>query len=290
MATAAGQQTQGDKRPIIFAAVLGLIAAVLAVLVLNGTDGDGSSSVPAVVNVAAVVAAQDIVEGEEITSEMVEVRQIPETAAVASVFTTVNEVVGKRARFGLATGEQVTPTRLIETTPVRALSFQLPKGTRGFSIPVSAESSPSAVLVPGDFVDVLLTVDSELVPVVVPVLDPSTLTPTGQSALQAVAEGDMVVGTLFQNVQVVSVGETFVDTGDEYKPDTRGAAPEGGGAGFVVVAVSPEQAQVLTLARELGTLSFTLRPFGDQEFVPIAPFQEPFLIPLTAPESEPATE
>lgn len=289
MATTAGQQTQPDKRPLIFAALLGLVAAVLVVLVLSSGDDDGTSQ-PAVTNVSAVVAAQDIVEGDEITAEMVEVRQIPETAAAGTVFTSLSDVVGKRARFGIATGEQVTPPRLIETQPVRALSFQLPKGTRGFSIPVDTDTSPSAVLVPGDFVDVLITVDSQLVPTEVQVVDPVTLLPTGETAVEAIAEGDRVVGTLFQNLQVVSVGETFVDTGDEYKPDTRGAAPEEGGTGFVVVAVTPEQAQVLTLAQELGTLSFTLRPFGDDEFVPMEPFLQPFLIPLTSPDSEPDSQ
>lgn len=291
MTTTAGQQTQGDKRPIIFAAILGLVAAVLVVIVLSGGD-DSSSSSPAVANVSVVVATQDILDGQRVTAEMVEVRTVPETAAAATAFADVNDVIGSRARFPISQGEQVTPVRLVETARGVALSFQIPEGMRGFSIPVSNESSPSAVLVPGDFVDVLLTIDQQLIPVLVDQLDPNTLTPTGQAALQTVEEGNKVVGTLFQNLQVMSVGENFVANGSEYQSSTRGAKPEEGGGttGFVILAISPDQAQVLTLAQNLGSLSLTLRPFGDEEFVPLEPFLEPFIIPLTQPEATPASE
>jgi pilus assembly protein CpaB len=235
------------------------------------------------------VAAEDILDGQRITAEMLEIRSIPETAAAVTAFKDIDEVVGARARFPITAGEQVTPLRLVETAPGRALSFQIPEGKRGFSITVSDESSPSAVLVPGDFVDVLLTIDQELIPVLVEQIDPNTLTPTGQAALTTTGEGNRVVGTLFQNMQVISVGETFVSNGEEYESSTRGSMEEeGGGTGFVILAVDPEQAQILTLARELGTLSMTLRPFGDEEFVPLEPFLEPFIIPLSPPD--PATE
>jgi pilus assembly protein CpaB len=221
---------------------------------------------------------------------MVEVRSIPRTAAATTAFTAVEDVVGTRARFGIGNGEQLTPPRLVETAPVSALSFQIPEGLRGFSMPMETDSSPSAVLVPGDFVDVLLTIDIQLIPVLVPEVDPDTLLATGDTAVGLAEEGEQVVATLYQNLQVLSVEAAFVTSGEEYEASTRGARPEGGGAGFVIMAVTPEQAQILTLARQLGTLSFTLRPFGDEEFVPLEPFLEPFLIPLTPPAPEAVSE
>ena len=63
---------------------------------------------------------------------------------------------GRRRATRSPLGEQINPLRLVPAEEVQALSFQIPPGLRGYSIPVTTENSPAALLVPGDFVDVLV--------------------------------------------------------------------------------------------------------------------------------------
>src|SRR5437870_1324681 len=124
---------RADRRFLFAALALAGLAALLTFMYLRGLSGRtelGGSTLP------VVVAARDIPIGVTITGEMVEMKALPEAAVVTGAVRASEDVVGQRVRYPAAKGEQFTGTRLIDAAKVPALSFQIPPGRRGFTIPV----------------------------------------------------------------------------------------------------------------------------------------------------------
>lgn len=145
-----------DRRILFLAVILGAIAAGLIVAYLQSLSSVGESGPP---TLSVVVARQDIPAGTKIAEGMVEVKALPEAAVLPGALPTKDQVVGQTARYPIARGEQISNLRLVEPPKVPAISFQIPPGLRGFTSPVQVQRSPAALLVPGDFVDVLVSVE-----------------------------------------------------------------------------------------------------------------------------------
>jgi Flp pilus assembly protein CpaB len=71
----------------------------------------------------------------------------------------------------------------------------------------------------------------------------------------------------------MAIGTTFVENGLTYDATTRGAPPKGGGA--LTVPLTPEQAQLMYLARGKGEMIITLRRFGENQPVDLRPIAGP---------------
>jgi len=252
-----------DRRVLIVALVLGAIAAGLIVAYLASRDS-GTNPAPAVATLSVVVASKDIPAGVTIEESMLALKALPETAAIKDSATAIDQVAGQVARYPIPKGEQVTAARLVEALAGKNISFQIPKGMRGFTIPVSKSSSPAALLAPGDFVDVL-SVDS---------LNSLQLGAAPPAAGVAKDTSLKAVVTLLQNVQVLSVQKDYVD-GVPYDPSVRGVPPGDKSIGYVMLAVTPEQAQLLWLASQEGKVTLTLRSFGDDAVSELAPLAQP---------------
>jgi pilus assembly protein CpaB len=263
-----------DRRILIVALILGAVAAGLAVAFLASAAGDPVA--PADPMRLVVVAKEEIPAGAKIQAEMLETKQVAESAVIADAATDINLVVGETARYPMARGEQVSAGRLVAPPKVQALSFQIPQGLRGMTIPVSISETPAALIAPGDFVDVIMLIEAKFLvgPFGRELLDPTPIASLG-------LEDEELRGayTLMQNIQVLTVDRGYVDDGVVYDESVRGQPPEeGANVGFVTLAVTPEQAQALFLAQQEATLTIVLRPFGDDEEIELRPFLEPFVI------------
>lgn len=98
-------------------------------------------------------------------------------------------------------------------------------------------------------------------------------TTTGTFTVPAIPPETQVVVTMFQNLQVMAIGTVFVENGITYDETTRGAPPKTGGA--LTVAMTPEQAQVMYLARGKGEMTIALRRFGENQPVELRPIAGP---------------
>jgi pilus assembly protein CpaB len=164
---------------------------------------------------------------------MVEVRPIPSGTVGSDTATSVEQVIGQTARYPISSGEQVSRLRLIGGANGTALSFHIPPGLRAFTVPISANRSPAAMLVPGDFVDVLAVLNG-----------PDLGVPLPANA----GDPDGVL-TVLQNVQVLAVQTNYVAQGAPYDSSVRGAPPKSN-VNTITLAVTPEEAQFLTLLLE----------------------------------------
>lgn len=260
----------GGRKVLLAALLLGAVTAGLIVAFLARQEPAQSSPFAASTR-SVVVARQDLAAGTVLDAGMVEVRDLPENVLLAGALADPAQVIGETVRYPVAKGDQFTLARLVEPAKQKSLSFTIPSGLRGFTIAVDVTTSPAALLVPGDFVDVIVA--AELLRLLPGVLDPTATIAQNERPKAAV--------TLIQNVQVISVQRRFVDSGVPYDNSTRGtpAGDSGDNVNYVTLAVTPAQAQLLWLATQEGSLTLSLRGFGDAAVEPISPVAEPIRLP-----------
>jgi pilus assembly protein CpaB len=266
-----------NRKVLILAIILGVIAAGLVVAYLSSRGGSGANSAP-IATVQAVVATQDIPSGTKITGKMVGVKAVPQDAVIASPLTETKAAVGQVARYPVAKGAQLSSTTIGAELKSTALSYEIPDGKRAMTIPVGNDMSPAALMVPGDFVDVLSVGDLDKA-----IAGGPGTTPVASADSQN--QPPKVAVTLVQNVQVLAVQNTYVDNGVPYDPDTRGSQATDKTITNVTLALDPAQAQLVFLASQRGTngqnadLTVVLRHVGDKDTPALPPVSEPIIIP-----------
>jgi pilus assembly protein CpaB len=263
--------SNANRRFIILAVVLGLLGAVLVYVAFSrDTSGGKVASGP---STAVVVAKADIAARTKITNDMIEVKLVPEDSVSQASYADPALVAGQVTRFPITANQQILSSQVIATSgpaaTSRALSYTIPSGKRAFAVQASPVTTAGGLILPGDYIDVLVVYD---------VTD-------GKDTKDA-----YLVQTVLQNIEVLAVSQTVVDTvgGDttgttnnqrarntEPKPD-----PE---AKTYTLLLTPDQVQQIFLAEANGDMRFALRAFGDGTEKPIEYLTEPDLIPDTTP-------
>lgn len=255
------QTLGGSNKVLIFLGLfLGLVSAVLVVVYLKSSDGNGGGSVSSGATTSVAVAKGDIPAGTRLTEDMLTVKPISNDAVLPSVFKNTEDLVDQVTRVPLVAGEQIVPTKVTATGAAIAdvenppLSYIVPEGKRAFAIEVSNITGASGLIRPGDFVDIILSVKIE---------------GGGDNPIR-----DQISKTIVQNVQVLSVDQKVakVVAGDAEAPaaDSTEAQPD---ATSITLAASPAQGELLSTAQMCaanfsGRLSTALRAFGDSTDVP----------------------
>lgn len=138
---------------------------------------------------------------------------------------------GAVARRAVKAGEPVTPTTLVKPGSGGFLSAVLEPGKRAVSIAVSATSGASGFIFPGDRVDLLVTHRMKV-----------------KETEQGDEQETIVSETFAENVRVVAVDQMLDN------PENKAVL-----AKTVTVEVSPEQAERISVAENMGKLSVSLR-------------------------------
>jgi len=279
-----------SRRLLLLALVAGIVAAILVYVALSReSGGTGNSAGGTASTVPAVVAKQDIPARTKITTDMVGLRQMPADDRSELAYTDLSEVVGRVTRYPVATNEQVLSTKVVALEGVaetgESLSYIIPEGKRAISIGVSEVVSSGGLVLPGDYVDVIGVFDVEFT------------SATGQTQQQ----DKYFSRVILQNIEVLAVAQTLVDA-----PPEAGTATEADGApataesaseqrarntdadpepkaDTVTVSVTSQEAQLLFLAEENGTLRLAVRPYGDAEVQDVPFVVETELIPPNLP-------
>ncbi len=271
---------RGNRRFIILAMVLGLMGAGLVyVATSRGSSSPSKSSTAS--DTPAVVAKVDIAARTSITADMLEVKLVPADDRNALGYGTLADVTGKVTRYPISAGEQVLSSKVValdgaSVAKGRSLSYVIPQGMRAIAIQTSEISGAGGLVLPGDYVDILIDYDIEF---------------TAPDGTQQKVPS-YLVQTLMQNVEVLAVSQTIVDTvtapsassdaGTSATPTGSSAvssnptqvvrnseaAPQPG-ASTVTLALSPEDAQKIYLAEQNGKIRLAVRPYGDSENLPI---------------------
>ncbi|MGH6915729.1 MAG: Flp pilus assembly protein CpaB, partial [Geminicoccales bacterium] len=185
---------------------------------------------PAMPLARVVVAGRDLARGDRIRAEFLKEIDWPANSVPAESFGSIEEIMGKggeerRVRQAMVAGEPVLAAKVSGFGGRDTLGETVPPGMRAISIRVNDVSGVAGFLLPGDRVDVLLT-----------------------RRLGTGGKDDLVTDIILQNIVVLAIDQ-LTDEQRE-KPQVARTA---------TVEASPEDAQKLALAMQVGNLSLALR-------------------------------
>ena len=215
------------KTPLLVAVALGVFAGIVAWSALKKKESDVRKGWNLV---SVVVAAVEISEGSVITTEMISQRQVPEQFVTASVIKPDNApyVINQKVLVALQAGDPLLWTQFETTRAAERLSTKILKKGRAISIEAKGVTAVGGWVRPNDHVDVVGTFK-----------DPKT--------------NEAVAVTLMQNIIVLATGKITGTTNVNLLPDNARTY------GDVTLQVYADEVELLVLARELGSLTLTLR-------------------------------
>lgn len=183
---------------------------------------------------SVVVATMDLDYGDRLRADHLREAAWPADDRPAGSFETIEELLGDAQQprvvlRAIAKGEPILPSRVSGFGARATLSTKLGDDKRAFSIRINDVSGVAGFLLPGDRVDVLLT-------------------------RQLDNRKDRATDVILQNVVVLGIDQLADE--DREKPRVARTA---------TVEVTPEQAQKLALAQQVGSLSLALRNVGEAE-------------------------
>jgi pilus assembly protein CpaB len=265
---------------------LGLLSAVLVFVYLSQSGGEEAA--PSGETKSVVVASQDIAAGTRITEEMVRVKNVSADAVVPQALTSTDTVVGSVARFPITTDEQILENRVAAggiTVPKGEkvpLAYIVPEGKRAISIKVEQVISAGGLVLPGDFVDVIMVADikSDLPPplneskLAMTILQNLEVLAVDQEVEQVVPEGSSADGTAPADGDGTVAQRALIDRADPNPEATT-----------VTLSVTPAEAQTLAMADEKASLRLTLRPFGEEQQASVSAMSDFELVTLPVFES-----
>lgn len=157
-------------------------------------------------------------------------------------------VVGAVARRRILANEPISPDQLIQRGDRSVGSAVVAPGMRAVSIGINAASASGGFIAPGDYVDVMLSIEHKL-----KVYDASgNQLPEGTAAV--LADGDEMVKvsteTVLRNVRVLAIDQSLGRTAEEGPADVGKTA---------TLEVSLSDTEKLLTAGRLGSLALVLR-------------------------------
>ncbi len=208
----------------VVAAVLALVTTMAIVQYLQGLR-QPVTVVQSVRLEPVVVAKLDIGARTVVNANQVEVRQLPFTAIHPKAARRVEDVVNRVAVSPVYADQQIIQTALAPAGVNPGLSYVLPKDRRAMTIPVNEVIDVAGFVFPGDRVDVIGTVSLH----------------------------DQPVSKVFlQDIPVLAVSQIVEQKPGEQPRVTTSAT----------LALTPDQAEILTQIDNNGKVRLALRPAG----------------------------
>ena len=242
-------------RNILLSVGIGALLLGVALAVLWARQGNSGGPAPAAVaRTSVLVAAGDIRPGTLLRAEDMAWKQVPASAvppaAIVQASGAERRLLGAVTRRKFAAGEALVPGGLVLPGGRGFLAAVLSPGMRAVSVAVDAASSNAGLILPGDYVDVILA-----------------------QSLAGPADGRSAVSeTVLQNVRVIAVDQNF-------SVASRGAAsgPLGLGAAetripkTMTLEVDEDDAKRLLVAAQLGKVTLAMRALQGAYAVPERP-------------------
>jgi len=214
------------------ALLLGVAAAVVGYYGLTSVASSASARSNSNFRDVVVVAA-DLTFGSKLDKAMLRTARYPKDAVPEGAYASMDSVVGQTTKVFMGAREPVTAIKL--SSRGGGLSMLVRPSMRAASLEVNQVSGVSGFVLPGDRVDVLVTVDSRQ------------------------ATEDAVTRTVLQNTEVLAAGQKTEQ--QDNKPITVQS---------VTLLVDPAGAEALALSEHEGKIHLVLRNPEDQETTQVA--------------------
>jgi pilus assembly protein CpaB len=212
---------------LILALGCGLVASIGISQIIEQNKHAG----PAAVETEAILVAMKPIAGQEqLKAENIKLEQWPKNLIPKGALSKIEEVEGRRIKHSIAPGEPILQNKLVGEQDKRA-TVEVPPGYRLVAVHADAVSAVGNLVQPGDRVDVLVYLKN----------------------FHGPAEAGAT--TILQDIKVFAVNDQW-RPGDDKGSDTISVKN-------VALLVTPEQAEKVTLATELGKVKLVLRSPDD---------------------------
>lgn len=212
---------------LVLALGCGLVASIGITQVISNRD---KPEVIAGDTQAIFVALEDIGFGEPVTSQVLRLEQWPADKVPEGALTKIEDVEGRRTRTKLYAGEPLLEKKLFgRGASALGHSTLIPKGYRVVSVQVDKVSGSASMILPGDRVDVMLY------------LTRNPASGTYQASTR----------TILQDIKVFAVNSVVGMDSDQDDKSIN--------AQTISLLVTPQQAQKVMLATQLGTIRLLMR-------------------------------
>ncbi|MGH7136832.1 MAG: Flp pilus assembly protein CpaB [Pirellulales bacterium] len=179
------------------------------------------------------VAAAEIGIGDPLTPQLLKLEPWPKEKVPGGAMGKLEDVEGRRSRSKFYPGEPILEAKLLPKGENGGSAIDMiPKGMRVVPIRVDAVSGASGMILPGDRVDLLVHLRE----------DPA----------RGLARS--VTRTFMQNIKIFAVDDVYDRPGTDNKALS---------AKTISVLVTPEQAELVALAAQLGTVQLVMRSASD---------------------------
>lgn len=221
--------------------VIAAVAAVGALLLIRGLGARQAQQTAAeaeqIAGQQVLVAARDIPQGAALAPSDLAVALFP-TSSVSPNFVRLDQQPSAQADFvngvtrrAFVQGEPIVASSIVQPDGRGFLAAQLEPGFRAVAVEIEAITAAGGFIQPNDHVDVIVT---------------ARINNRENGGEQV--RSDIVL----RDVRVMALG-------DRTNTQTSGEAPETVEASVAVLELSAEDARVLALADEMGTISLALR-------------------------------
>lgn len=214
--------------PLVVAIVLGF-GAVLMIYSMAHKRHMGPVTV--VTPAKMVVAKKAIMPGQNISADDLGTVPVGDKKKLEGTFASIDDVGGRIALMPIGENQPVLASMLADPRAGAGLQALLPDGSRAITLQVDEVSGVGGLLVPGCHVDLLTSLHSG-----------------GVESLTS--------RTLVQDVKVIAVGQSLGP------PSADGGMPRS-----VTLVVSPQQAETIELASNVGRPRLVLRSGADHAIV-----------------------
>lgn len=224
------------KMAIVVVVILALafagVASGLTYMYLRAESGQRGLEVEPV-----IVASRDLTFGESLESGDMKVAMFPRGSVAKGSYPVKDSLLGQVTKVFLMENEPILDSKL--SSKGGGLSLLIEPAKRASSIEVDKVSGVSGFVLPGDRVDVIVTVK------------------------RPGATSDAIAKTILQNVEVLAAGEKTEEKGNKVITVQS-----------VTLLVDPEGAQALALASSEGKLHLALRNPTDDEILAVSPLSK----------------
>ena len=236
---------------LVLALVAGAAATILIYQVIQSYTARIAEARKPEPTQMVIIASGELFPGLQITETDIIGIQVPIKLVPAESFSSADLVVGAIPRERILPNEFILPDRLADADSGVGLNALVPAGMRAVSLNLADNKSLSGFLVAGNRVDVLVSITD-------------------------IETGKLETLTALQTVPVLAVNNQMFRNDKQKREDAAKLAKDGkppekkearrlGSAPSVTLAVTPEQAEILVHASQIGSITLALRSDGDIE-------------------------
>jgi pilus assembly protein CpaB len=234
------------KRSRIIVLVIALAAGAVAAMLASGNRTPEAPKAPEppppLATVDVLVAKTDLGTGQVVNEGDVGWQTWPAASAGSSFIRktdrpeAIKDFIGAVARTPIAAGEPIRDSKVVAAKGGGFMAAILPHGMRAISLDVSPETGAGGFILPNDHVDVVLT-------------------RRDKAAEKITGVEKLTSETILKNVRVLAVDQAVGEKEGQKVVIGKTATIE----------LDPQQAETLALARQIGTISLTLRSLLDSQ-------------------------